>query len=609
MAAQTKDGVHPQPVDATLTISDEGIAQINWNAPDQVSGVVFFEGFESPTIPDTWALIDNDGDGEQWETHPANWSAAHGGEYSIASYSWFNGNTLTPDNWIISPAIELPENAQLRFFVSAISATYPAEHYQIKISTTNAEMSSFTETIFEETLTNEASQWQQRDIDLSEFANQTVYLAIVHNQSTNQFALKIDDFIIHTTPQTKETELNGYAVYRIYETGEPQLIKETEPTITEITDTITLEGYYTYTIEAQYSDNESSNGTQTNTALYIDWLPAPENFQAISSGNLVELNWGPASNHSKTLISDGFEAPTNLTQWVNLDFDNDQASWEIHTATAAYEGSQSIASYSWLNGEVLTPNNWLISPNIPVRYAETLNLSWAVAGINASHSNEYYQIRTATKNSDTTLFAISFDETLSENDATWKERTLNLNQYIGDTVSVALVHQRSTDVFGLKLDNVVLNTSNSIEGYKLYRKLLPDGNIELVELTSGVTTSFTDTLQSSGNYSYLISAIYNNGGEGKKTETEPIHYNAIGDLSTNIVKIFPNPTMANKNITIVAENRILELIIIDSKGITVEKLNNINTRKIQLNSTFKAGLYFVKCIAENGTTTEKLLIK
>ncbi|HOO86054.1 MAG TPA: choice-of-anchor J domain-containing protein, partial [Prolixibacteraceae bacterium] len=478
-----------------------------------------------------------------------------------------------------------------------------------KISTTGSEIASFTETIFEETLTNEASQWQQRDIDLSEFANQTVYLAIVHNQSTNQFALKIDDFIVHTTPQTKDIELNTYAVYRISENGESQLIKVTEPAVTEITDTVTLEGYYTYAIEAQYNDNESSNATQTNKVMYIDWLPAPENFQATRSGNLVELNWEPASNHNKTLISDGFEAPTNLSQWVNLDFDSDQASWEIHTATGAYEGSQSIASYSWLNGEVLTPNNWLISPNIPVRYAETLNLSWAVAGINTSHSNEYYQIRTATQNSDTTLFAIGLDETIPENDATWKERTLNLNQYIGDTVSVALVHQRSTDVFGLKLDNVMLATTNSIEGYKLYRKLLPDGNLELVEQLSGSSTSFTDTLQSEGNYSYLLAAVYNSGGEGNKAETEPIYYNTIEELPTNIVKIYPNPAKAHKSITITAENQILELKVVNSRGITVKNSNNLHTTQVQLHTTLEAGLYFVKCTTKNGTSTTKLMIE
>jgi hypothetical protein len=175
-----------------LMISTSLIAQQNNQT------VLLNEGFESGTIPTEWILIDADGDGNQWEMHPSNWSDAHSGQYSIASYSWFNGNVYTPDNWLITPEIELGSNGVLKFYIKAISENYSQEHFQVRISTNGTDISNFSDIVLDESLPEGNNEWLYKEVNLSAFNNESVNIAFVHNQSTNLFALKIDDVSVES---------------------------------------------------------------------------------------------------------------------------------------------------------------------------------------------------------------------------------------------------------------------------------------------------------------------------------------------------------------------------------------------------------------------------
>jgi len=166
---------------------------VTLSAQTKNNSILLSEGFESDTIPDSWTLVDADGDGNQWELHPSNWSDAHSGAYSIASYSWFNGNVYTPDNWLISPAIPMESNVVLKYYVKAISEGYSQEHYQVRVSTTGTQTADFTDIIIDETLPENNNEWLYKEADLSVYSEETIHIAFVHNQSTNMFALKIDD--------------------------------------------------------------------------------------------------------------------------------------------------------------------------------------------------------------------------------------------------------------------------------------------------------------------------------------------------------------------------------------------------------------------------------
>lgn len=156
----------------------------------------FTEGFESE-LAECWQNIDNDGDGNTWrseegtETKPA-----HSGNYSYSSESYINNlGALTPDNWLITPALAIPaEGATLAWWVAAQDPNYPADHYEVKVST-SATMSTFT-SVYDETIAS--GDWEERTVNLNNYAGQTIYIAFVHNNCTDIFRMKIDD--ISVTP-------------------------------------------------------------------------------------------------------------------------------------------------------------------------------------------------------------------------------------------------------------------------------------------------------------------------------------------------------------------------------------------------------------------------
>ena len=72
-------------------------------------------------------------------------------------------------------------------------AAYPAEHFAIEVSTTDANPSSFT-LLGEWTLSS--GDWKQFSVDLSAFAGRDGYIAVRHFNSTDQFYINVDEFVL-----------------------------------------------------------------------------------------------------------------------------------------------------------------------------------------------------------------------------------------------------------------------------------------------------------------------------------------------------------------------------------------------------------------------------
>ncbi len=155
------------------------------------------EGFENG-IPASWLNIDADGDGYVWlvASFSVDSLVAHSGDKSVISFSYDNNTVtpLTPDNYLISPSVAIPaQGATLSYWVVAQDQDWALEHYAIKVSTTGTNPSDFT-TVFQETISRGA--WTQKTVSLAAYAEQTIYIAIVHNVSTDMFAIKFDDILV-----------------------------------------------------------------------------------------------------------------------------------------------------------------------------------------------------------------------------------------------------------------------------------------------------------------------------------------------------------------------------------------------------------------------------
>ncbi len=154
------------------------------------------EGFELSTSG--WTVSDQDGDGYNWVIW-TNEEVAHTGSSSMASASYDNDNdaALTPNNWLISPAIDLRAQSgsiKATFWVKGMDDDYPNEHYKVCVST-SANVASFSTTLYEETIPS--SGWFERTVDLSTYAGQTIYIAFVHCNVTDMYYLVLDDISVY----------------------------------------------------------------------------------------------------------------------------------------------------------------------------------------------------------------------------------------------------------------------------------------------------------------------------------------------------------------------------------------------------------------------------
>lgn len=170
-----------------------------------LSAHILEEGFEGSELPADWSMIDYDEDGNNWFVYEHN---PHSGNNSISSASWVAGqNALTPDNWLITPALEIADSTYLSWWTGIQDFDYPVEHYSVMLSTTGTAVEDFTTEIYSVTTDSSYYSWQNSIVDLFEYSGQTIYLAWRHHSSTDQFYLKIDDILV--TNEVVDNDADG----------------------------------------------------------------------------------------------------------------------------------------------------------------------------------------------------------------------------------------------------------------------------------------------------------------------------------------------------------------------------------------------------------------
>ena len=157
--------------------------------------------FEDGTLQG-WTTLDVDGDEQNWE--PSIGGMGHNSNGMALSYSrdFFTGDSLTPNEYLVSPRLVLSEDwPVIRFYACALDEIYPAEHFGVSISTTvNDDPLAFTLlsewTIAAKDAENRQGNWYNYTVDLSAYTGQEVYVAIRHHYCSGQSAICIDDIQI-----------------------------------------------------------------------------------------------------------------------------------------------------------------------------------------------------------------------------------------------------------------------------------------------------------------------------------------------------------------------------------------------------------------------------
>ena len=174
------------------------IAMLTFGVRAQIP--VFTESFEGTSIPAGWTTIDADQDGYGWEHSSVQGDVpGYTGSGAVASYSYDNAtyNALTPDNWLITPAISLSGTSSLSFWF-VVATSYPGDHYGVYVSTTSATDTSTFTLLYEMTPTSANGAWTQQTVDLTSYAGNSVYIAFRHFNCTDMLLIALDDITVST---------------------------------------------------------------------------------------------------------------------------------------------------------------------------------------------------------------------------------------------------------------------------------------------------------------------------------------------------------------------------------------------------------------------------
>ena len=228
----------------------------------------------------------------------------------------------------------------------------------------------------------------------------------------------------------------------------------------------------TYTVNVRANCGGSSgvsNWSSTKSFTTLELCPAPFDFSISNlTPNSTDLEWTGFGEeytvkYRPIIFSDDFE--NGLGQWTLVDNDGDGHNWfDISTTGSIYtyystldltnwasHGSNAALSGSYINGVgILTPDNWLITPQIPLGGLVSFNAK----GTDASYPAEHFAIYVSTTGTNPADFTQVSEEFIAT--GTSENYTADLSSYNGQQGYVAIRHFNATDVYILSVDDFVI---------------------------------------------------------------------------------------------------------------------------------------------------------
>lgn len=150
-------------------------------------------------IPATWTIVDNDGltPDAQVSEYTQAWISKEDPDNNMdttASSTSFFDPVGRADRWLITPALAIGNFGNIiQWEAKSHDPSFP-ESYKVLISTTDTQISSFTDTLI--IVTNELPTWTTRTVNISDsgYVSGNVHIAFV-NTTYDGFKLYFDDFI------------------------------------------------------------------------------------------------------------------------------------------------------------------------------------------------------------------------------------------------------------------------------------------------------------------------------------------------------------------------------------------------------------------------------
>lgn len=391
--------------------------------PRRVSDQAITWDFEEESQLDDWTLVDNDGDGFNWQYHnntglTTNRMTAHGGEGLVFSASYDNNGAgaLFPDNWMISP--EVPLGGGLTLWACGQDASYAAEVFGIYVCVGDpSDLNNFEQVGEDITATGDMTLYE---FDLSAYAGLTGHFAIRHYNVSDMFLLNIDDV-----------------------TFDPEMTVVPNPTLPK---NLTV--------------------APTSTTAAVTWEDDDD-----PSWNLRYREYNP--NVAQNLSWD-LEDDSQYTDWSIYDADTDGNNWGL-TGSDAHSGNICFYSVSYYDSESFDPDNWLISPEVSL--GGTLSF-WA-RSYTSSYPDNFGVYVVIGEDFDNPIQV--GEDTVAPED--WTEYTYDLSEFAGQTGYFIIRHYNSYDNYLLLVDDIAYNVPGDEPAEWIYVNDLSETEYIIEDLT------------------------------------------------------------------------------------------------------------------------------
>ena len=243
----------------------------------------------------------------------------------------------------------------------------------------------------------------------------------------------------------------------------------------------------------------SSGNDNTDVEIDDPFAPTvPLNLQVEPAATYAEVTWGddhdaawnlrwrPYNPNVAREYFWGFEEDADFEGWIAYDMDGDGNSWGYNdSGNYCHSGTTSVTSASY-NGSALTPDNWLVSPLVPLNGTLTLwagqrSASWP------DNFGVFVHVGDVTSVDDFDNFVQVGEDAAP---TTWTEFTYDLSQYEGQMGRFAIRHYNCEDQFALYIDDITLSipgdepaewvpANNLDEMYYKIQGLTPESDYEV----------------------------------------------------------------------------------------------------------------------------------
>ncbi|MBR3460457.1 MAG: choice-of-anchor J domain-containing protein [Clostridia bacterium] len=331
---------------------------------------IAFWNFDENTLDeDGWTVVDADGDGKNWTRYYGGSSNSYSPSYVISSASW-DSTALAPDNWAITPAVEIPEDgAYLTYYTKNQGADW-AETYRVYVGSSN-DIDSM-EPITDDLTHYNQTAYEKQTLDLADYAGETIYIAFRHYNVSNMYRFYIDDVAVNAG----EPEVEPTPVPTVEPTPEPEL-----PTLDEAVNVeggnleFVTQGDYPW---VAYFDNgivaakSSNQGQGSSTSVLTTTVEA-------NAGDTLAFNfkaWGEGNSS----FWDKCEFKVNgetIKEWGAYQ----NSEWELYEYTFEEDGEFTIEwsytkdSYVNPSGDYFAIDDVEVIPTDSVEYIDTIEIN------------------------------------------------------------------------------------------------------------------------------------------------------------------------------------------------------------------------------------------